>query len=58
MAPRLKVPRGLSTANKGKEQKTIIVSKTLVDTDLSDLGSQTLNNRNRGNTTPNNTQAE
>jgi hypothetical protein len=55
MAPRLKVPRGPSTADKGKGQETIIVLETPVDIDLSDLGSQTLNNRNRGNTTPNNT---
>jgi hypothetical protein len=52
------MPRGLSTANKGKRQKTIIILETLVDIDLLDLGSRTLNNQNRGNTTPNNTQAE
>jgi hypothetical protein len=44
MAPRLKVPGGLSMADKGKEQETIIVSETLVDTNLLDLGSWTLNN--------------
>jgi hypothetical protein len=54
MAPRLKVPGGLSTADKGKERETIIISETLIDIDLSDLGSRTLNNQNRGNTTPNN----
>jgi hypothetical protein len=47
MAPRLKVPRGPSTADKGKGQETIIVLETLVDTDLSE-----------GNTTPNDTQAK
>jgi hypothetical protein len=30
MAPRPKVPRGLSMADKGKERETIIVSETLV----------------------------
>ena len=55
MAPRPKVPGGLSTADKGKGQETIIVLETLVDIDLLDLGSQTLNNQNRGNITPNNT---
>jgi hypothetical protein len=44
MAPRLKVPRGLSMANKGKGQETIIVSEILIDIDLLNLGSQTLNN--------------
>jgi hypothetical protein len=44
MAPRLKVPRGLSTADKEKERETIIVLETLVDIDLLDLGSWTLNN--------------
>jgi hypothetical protein len=39
MAPRLKVPGGLSIADKGKERETIIVSETLIDTDLLDLGS-------------------
>jgi hypothetical protein len=53
--PRLKVPRGLSTANKEKEREIIIILETLIDIDLLDLGSQTLNNQNRGNTTPNNT---
>jgi hypothetical protein len=55
MAPRPKVPRGLSTADKGKGQETIIVSETLIDINLLDLGSRTLNNRNRGNITLNNT---
>jgi hypothetical protein len=55
MAPRPKVPGGLSTADKGKGQETIIVSETLVDMDLLDLGSRTLNNQNRGNITPNDT---
>jgi hypothetical protein len=55
MAPRLKVPRGPSTADKGKGQETIIVLEILVDIDLLDLGSWTLDNRNRGNTTLNNT---
>jgi hypothetical protein len=55
MAPRLKVPGGLSTADKGKERETIIISEILIDIDLLDLGSWTLNNQNRGNTTPNNT---
>jgi hypothetical protein len=54
MAPRPKVPRGLSTADKGKGRETIIISETPVDTNLLDLGSQTLDNQNRGNTTPNN----
>jgi hypothetical protein len=44
MAPRLKVPGGLSTADKGKEQETIIISEISVDMDLLDLGSWTLNN--------------
>jgi hypothetical protein len=39
MALRLKVPRGLSMADKEKEQKTIIILETLVDIDLLDLGS-------------------
>jgi hypothetical protein len=52
------VSRGPSIANKGKGRETIIVLETSVDIDLLDLGSWTLNNRNRGNTTPNNTQAE
>jgi hypothetical protein len=55
MAPRLKVPGGPSTADKGKEQETIIILEILVDIDLLDLGSRTLNNRNRGNTTSNDT---
>jgi hypothetical protein len=55
MAPRPKVPGGLSMANKGKGQKTIIVSETSIDINLLDLGSRTLNNQNRGNITPNNT---
>jgi hypothetical protein len=42
-------------ADKGKERETIIVSETLVDIDLFDLGSRTLDNQNRGNTTPNDT---
>jgi hypothetical protein len=58
MAPRPKVPRGLSMANKEKEQEIIIVSKILVDIDLLDLGSRTLNNQNRDNTTLDNTQAK
>jgi hypothetical protein len=49
------MPRGLSTADKGKERETIIVLKTLVDIDLLNLGSRTLNNQNRGNIIPNNT---
>jgi hypothetical protein len=52
------VPRGLSIADKEKGRETIIVLETLVDMDLLDLGSRTLNNRNKGNTTLNNTQAE
>jgi hypothetical protein len=55
MAPRLKVPRGPSIADKEKEQETIIVSEILIDIDLLDLGSRTLNNQNKGNITPNNT---
>jgi hypothetical protein len=55
MAPRPKVYRGLSTANKEKGRETIIVLETLVDIDLLDSGSRTLNNQNRGNITPNNT---
>jgi hypothetical protein len=39
MAFRPKVPRGPSTADKGKERETIIVLETLVDIDLLDLGS-------------------
>jgi hypothetical protein len=54
MAPRPKVPGGLSMADKGKGRETIIILETLVDIDLSDLGSQTLDNQNRGDTTPNN----
>jgi hypothetical protein len=49
------VPRGLSMADKGKGRETIIVSETLVDIDLLDLGSWTLNNRNKGNITLNDT---
>jgi hypothetical protein len=55
MAPRPKVPEGPSTADKGKGQETIIVSETPVDIDLSDSGSQTLNNQNRDNTIPDDT---
>ena len=44
MAPRLKVPGGLSIANKEKEQETIIVLETLINIDLLDLRSWTLNN--------------
>jgi hypothetical protein len=55
MAPRPKVPGGLSTADKGKGRETIIVSEIPVDTDLSDLGSRTLDNRNRGDITPDDT---
>jgi hypothetical protein len=55
MAPRLKVPRGLSIANKEKGQETIIVLEIPVDIDLLDSGSWTLNNRNKGNITLNNT---
>jgi hypothetical protein len=55
MAPRPKVPRGPSTADKGKGQETIIVLETLMDIDLLDLGSQTLNNQNKGNITPDDT---
>jgi hypothetical protein len=39
MALRLKVPGGLSMADKGKERETIIVSEILVDINLLDLGS-------------------
>ena len=39
MAPRLKVPGGLSIADKEKERETIIVSETSVDIDLLDLRS-------------------
>jgi hypothetical protein len=49
------VPGGLSTADKGKGQKTIIILETLVDINLLNLGSRTLNNRNRDDTIPNNT---
>jgi hypothetical protein len=49
------VPRGPSTADQGKEQETIIVSEILIDIDLLDLGSRTLDNQNRGDITPNNT---
>jgi hypothetical protein len=52
---RPKMPGGPSTADKGKEQKTIIVLEISVDTNLLDSGSQTLNNQNKGNITPNNT---
>jgi hypothetical protein len=55
MVPRPKVPGGPSTADKGKGQKTIIISETLVDIDLLDLGSWSLDNQNRGNITPDNT---
>jgi hypothetical protein len=55
MAPRLKVPGGLSMADKEKGWETIIISEILVDIDLLDLGSQTLDNRNRGNITPDDT---
>jgi hypothetical protein len=48
------MPRGLSTANKGKEQETIIVLETLIDIDLSNLGPRTLDNQNKGNITLNN----
>jgi hypothetical protein len=47
MAPRPKVPGGLSTADKEKGRETIIVSETLVDTDLLE-----------GNITPDDTQAK
>ena len=50
MAPRPKMPGGPSIADKGKEQETIIISEISIDIDLLDLGSWTLNNRNRGNT--------
>ena len=49
------MPGGLSIADKEKEQETIIVLKTLIDIDLSDLGSWTLNNQNKGDIIPNNT---
>jgi hypothetical protein len=39
MAPRLKVPGGLSIADKEKERETIIVSEILIDIDLLNLGS-------------------
>jgi hypothetical protein len=55
MAPRPKVPGGPSTADKGKGRETIIILETLVDIDLLNLGSRTLNNQNRGDTTPDNT---
>jgi hypothetical protein len=42
-------------ADKGKGRETIIVSEILIDIDLLDLGSRTLNNQNRGNITSNNT---
>jgi hypothetical protein len=58
MAPRPKVPRGPSTADKGKGREIIIVSETSADIDLLDSGSRTLDNRNRGDTTPDDTQAE
>jgi hypothetical protein len=44
MAPRPKVPRGLSIADKGKGRETIIVLEILVDADLLNLGSWTLDN--------------
>jgi hypothetical protein len=44
IAPRLKVPKGLSIADKEKGQETIIVSEILIDIDLLDSGSQTLDN--------------
>jgi hypothetical protein len=44
MAPRPKVPSGLSMADKGKEQETIIILEILVDIDLLDLESWTLDN--------------
>ena len=49
------MPGGLNIVNKEKERETIIVLETLVDIDLLDLGSRTLNNQNRGDTTPDNT---
>jgi hypothetical protein len=52
------MPGGLSITDKEKERKTIIVLETLVDIDLSDLGSRTLNNQNRGNITLNNIQGK
>jgi hypothetical protein len=55
MAPRLKVPGGLSIADKEKGQETIIVLEILMDINLLDLGSRTLNNRNRGDITPDDT---
>jgi hypothetical protein len=39
MALRLKVPGGLSMADKEKGRETIIVSEILVDINLLDLGS-------------------
>jgi hypothetical protein len=42
-------------ADKEKGQETIIISEILIDMDLLDLGSRTLNNQNRGDITPNNT---
>jgi hypothetical protein len=38
------MPRGLSIADKGKERKTIIILEILINIDLLDLGSRTLNN--------------
>jgi hypothetical protein len=55
MAPRPKVSEGLSMANKGKGWKTIIILEILVDMNLLDLGSWTLDNRNRDNITPDDT---
>jgi hypothetical protein len=49
------VPGGLSIADKEKEQETIIVSEILINIDLLDLGSQTLNNQNKSNIILNNT---
>ena len=46
--------KGLSITNKEKEQETIIVLEILIDIDLLNLGSWTLNNQNRGNIIPNN----
>jgi hypothetical protein len=39
MAPKPKMPGGLSMADKGKERETIIVLEILVDINLLDLGS-------------------
>jgi hypothetical protein len=54
MALKLKVPGGPSIADKEKGRETIIVSEILVDIDLLDLGSWTLDNRNKGDITPDN----